>query len=208
MTPANYPLTRAAHLCSHQRITLTCQQSFGTFVAKFTGECQLARDGTNVCDIRERTMKYSFAALGLVALPALVLGQTLTMSIPSQLALVDQYCAGCHNDKLKSGGFSFSTIDLAHSDRDAPQLERVILKLRTGMMPPAGMPRPSAGVLQSFAASIENAIDKSAALHQNPGRPSLHRLNRTEYRNSIRDLLRLEIDVESILPADDMSHGF
>ena len=147
------------------------------------------------------------AAFIPVLLQATMYGQA-TMSVSSQRALVSQYCAGCHSDKVKSGGFSFTTLDLASPDRNAAQAERVILKLRTGMMPPAGLPRPNSGVLQSFSAAIESGIDQAAALHPNPGRPSLHRLNRTEYRNSIRDLLGLDINVESLLPADDMSHGF
>jgi len=130
-------------------------------------------------------------------------------SLASQAALVNQYCAGCHNDKLASGGFSFARIDLANPDQNAAQAEKVILKLRTGMMPPAGMPRPNdANTLKSFAAALEDRIDQAAAAQPNPGRPALHRLNRTEYRNSIHDLLSLDVDVESLLPPDDMSHGF
>jgi len=126
----------------------------------------------------------------------------------AQQALVKQYCAGCHNDKSMSGGFSFTKLDLTHPEQNAPQVEKVILKLRTGMMPPAGRPRPDQATLQSFAASLEDEIDRIAAAHPNPGRPALHRLNRTEYRNSIHDLLDLDIDAESLLPPDNMSHGF
>ncbi len=125
-----------------------------------------------------------------------------------QQALVNKYCAGCHNDKLKSGGFSWTKLDLSNPDRNAAEAEKVILKLRAGMMPPAGMPRPPAEQLRALAATLEAGVDKSAEAHPFAGAPDLHRLNRTEYRNSIRDLLDLDVDVSSLLPPDDMSHGF
>src|SRR5437764_6624738 len=130
------------------------------------------------------------------------------MSVESQQALVNRYCAGCHNEKMASGGFSFTKLDLAHPDQNAAQAEKVILKLRTGLMPPAGRPRPDAATLQGFVTALESEIDRVAATHPNPGKPALHRLNRTEYRNSIRDMLALDLDAESLLPPDNMSHGF
>ncbi len=130
------------------------------------------------------------------------------MPLAAQRALVNQYCGGCHNDKLKSGGFSWSKIDLAKPGDSAEQLEKVIRKMRAGMMPPAGMPRPNAETIKNFAAAIENGVDQAAAAHLNPGRPPLHRLNRTEYANSIRDLLSVDVDVSQLLPPDDSSHGF
>jgi hypothetical protein len=130
------------------------------------------------------------------------------LPVSNQQALVNQYCAGCHSDKTRSGGFSISEIDLAHPENKAEQVEKVIRKLRTGMMPPSGRPRPDGEVLQIFAGTLEGEIDEVGLAHPNPGRPSLHRLNRTEYSNSIHDLLGLEINAESLLPPDDMSHGF
>lgn len=130
------------------------------------------------------------------------------MSVASQQALVNQYCAGCHNDRLKSGDFSFAKVDLAHPDQHAQQLEKVFLKLRTGMMPPAGRRRPDQETVKSFTSALEAEIDRVAAANPNPGRPYLHRLNRTEYANAIRDLVGLEIDAESLLPADTRSQGF
>ena len=147
---------------------------------------------------------FSATGYGQIAAPA-----AATMPGASQKALVTQYCAGCHNEKLKSGGFSWAKIDLAHVDRKAEQAEKAILKLRAGMMPPSGAPRPDAATLKSFAAALENGIDQAAGAHPNPGKaPALHRLNRTEYRNSIRDLLDLDVDVAALLPPDDLSHGF
>jgi len=134
--------------------------------------------------------------------------QSNKMTAESQQILVNRYCVGCHNDKGKSGGFSFTEIDLAHPDRNAEQVEKVIRKLRTGMMPPSGRPRPDFETTQNFAETLEKEIDEIGLAHPNPGRPSLHRLNRTEYSNSIHDLLGLNINAETLLPPDDMSHGF
>jgi len=123
-------------------------------------------------------------------------------------ALLDKYCAGCHNDKVKAGGFTLSSVDLTQPAKHADQLEKVTLKLRSGMMPPVGMPRPDAPALKAFVTSLEGAIDKAAAATPNPGRPILHRLNRAEYANSIRDLLHIDVDPEGFLPPDDMSQGY
>jgi len=134
--------------------------------------------------------------------------QNGAMPLASEQALVKQYCAGCHNDKVKSGGFSWTKIDLAKPGDSAEHVEKVIRKLRAGMMPPAGLPRPSAETIRSFASTLENGVDQAALAHLNPGRPPLHRLNRTEYANSIRDLLNVDVDVSQLLPPDDSSHGF
>jgi len=146
-------------------------------------------------------------AAGGILLSIAALGQ-VPPAVSSQRALVDRYCAGCHNDKIKSGGFSWAQVDLTHPGRDAEQLEKVIQKLRAGMMPPAGMARPDATTSKAFIESLEAAIDRAAAEHPNPGRPPLHRLNRTEYANSIRDLLDVDVDAAALLPPDAMSHGF
>lgn len=144
---------------------------------------------------------------GLAALSvAIVCGQTAAV-LPSR-ALVNQYCAGCHNEKLTSGGFSWTKLDVDHPELNADQAEKVIRKVRAGLMPPAGAPRPDAATQKAFAAAMETSIDRAAALHPNPGRPALHRLNRTEYANVIHDLLNVDVDVTALLPADDMSHGF
>ena len=123
-------------------------------------------------------------------------------------ATVNQYCLACHNEKLKSGNFSWSSIDLAHPERNAEQVEKAVNMLRTGMMPPAGIPRPSAAVRNTLIAYLENSVDQAAAANPNAGKQPLHRLNRTEYANSIRELLTVDIDVSALLPPDDSSHGF
>src|SRR5262252_6355920 len=111
------------------------------------------------------------------------------MPLASQRALVNQYCAGCHNEKVKSGGFSWTKIDLAKPGEQVEQLEKVIRKMRAGMMPPSGLPRPDVATTNGFVAAVESGVDQAAVAHLNPGRPPLHRLNRTEYANSIRELL-------------------
>ncbi len=115
------------------------------------------------------------------------------------------YCQTCHNDRLKTGGLSLEGLTV---DRDAETWEKVIRKVRSGMMPPAGAKRPERAALDAFAGSIENAIDRAAAANPNPGRAPLHRMNRAEYENAIRDLLALDVDSSTLLPADDSSHGF
>src|SRR5579883_3164073 len=126
----------------------------------------------------------------------------------SPQAFVNKYCAGCHNDKLKSGGFSWTKVDLAHPDQTAAEAEKAINMLKVGMMPPPGLPRPDPATLRSFADSIAARIDQAALARLNPGAPPLHRLNRTEYHNAVRDMLGLDVDVAALLPADDMSRGF
>jgi len=103
---------------------------------------------------------------------------------------------------------SLTALDLEHIGKSAELAEKAVRKVRVGLMPPPGMPRPNAPTLKAFAASLESALDQAAAANPNPGRPALHRLNRTEYANSVRDLLGVQVDVSALLPPDDMSHGF
>ena len=138
----------------------------------------------------------------------IVYGQVVPASAAPDRALLNQYCSGCHNDKLKSGGMSLTKLDLERPGQSAQLAENVIRKLQAGLMPPAGMPRPDSAATTSFVAALEAGIDRAAAAYPNPGRPPLHRLNRTEYANSIRDLLSVDVDVTALLPPDDMSHGF
>jgi mono/diheme cytochrome c family protein len=123
-------------------------------------------------------------------------------------ALMNQYCVTCHNQKLKTGGLELDQLDLAHASADAEAWEKVVRKVRAGMMPPAGAPRPSRLALDGFAAAVENSLDQAAAANPNPGRAPLHRMNRAEYANAIRDLLAVDVDPTTLLPADDSSNGF
>ena len=136
--------------------------------------------------------------------------QPVTAPSPaSQRAVIDQYCVGCHNERLRQGGLVLDRLDTSRIGESAQIWEKVVRKLRAGMMPPLGMPRPdptSYAVLRSW---LETELDRSAAAAPNPGRvPALHRLNRAEYRNAIRDVLGLDFDVVTLLPADDLSFGF
>ena len=121
---------------------------------------------------------------------------------------VATYCVTCHNDRLKTGGLTLERPDLANVAAHADVWEKVIRKVRTGMMPPAGVPRPGAAEREALLASLAGTLDEAARLTPDPGRPLLHRLNRAEYANAIRDVLALNIDAAALLPADDSSAGF
>ena len=124
-------------------------------------------------------------------------------------AVVSRYCFTCHNERVKAGGMALDTVDITKVAANPELWEKAIRKLRAGMMPPAGAQRPDAATTQSLVTWLEGELDKEAAAHPNPGRPLLHRLNRTEYRNAVRDLLGLAVeDIASLLPPDDSSAGF
>ena len=109
-------------------------------------------------------------------------------------ALLNQYCIGCHNEKTKTAGLMLDKLDLTHPGQDPETWEKVVRKVRAGMMPPSGMPRPARPVLDSWASNLEAGLDRAAAAKPNPGSTGLHRLNRTEYTNAIRDLLAIDVD--------------
>jgi hypothetical protein len=125
---------------------------------------------------------------------------------PSPREILNKYCVACHNQRLQTGGLALDTMDLDNVRAQAEVWEKVIRKLRSATMPPAGMPRPDAATYTEFAAWLEGQIDQSAEPYA--GRPILHRLNRSEYANAIRDLLALDIDAASLLPPDDSAFGF
>jgi hypothetical protein len=126
----------------------------------------------------------------------------------AERAVLDRYCVTCHNDKTRTANFSLQREDI-NAVGDHPEVwERVIRKLRAGMMPPPGMPRPPLAAYEELRDWLEAQVDQRASTHPNPGSVVLHRLNRTEYANAIRDLLDLQIDVATLLPADDAAHGF
>ncbi|MBM3772571.1 MAG: DUF1592 domain-containing protein [Acidimicrobiia bacterium] len=122
--------------------------------------------------------------------------------------VLDKYCVTCHNGRLKSAGLDLAQADVGRIPEHAELWEKVILKLRAGSMPPAGLPRPDAATYDRVASSVEATLDRAAAAHPHPNTAVAHRLNRAEYTNAIRDLLALEIDGRSMLPADDSGYGF
>ena len=134
---------------------------------------------------------------------------TSASSSVSQQAIITQYCVTCHNDRAKTGGLSLEQLSVA-SVGDRPDVwEKVVQKVQANLMPPPGRPRPDRASLKNLVASLETSLDRASDLRPDPGRTeALHRLNRAEYRNAVRDLLALDIDVSSMLPADDVSYGF
>ncbi len=131
-----------------------------------------------------------------------------TASAGTHRAMLDRYCAGCHNDRAQTANLSFDGVDLNDIASNAALWERVIRKLRMGSMPPAPRPRPDAEAYRGFIAYLETSLDTAAAAQPMPGRPAPHRLNRTEYANAVRDLLGVAIDPRAVLPADDSGYGF
>jgi hypothetical protein len=123
-------------------------------------------------------------------------------------ALLKRYCFGCHNERLKTGGLMLDRMDLSEPAAQAETWEKVVRKLRAGLMPPPASPRPGKATLDQFAASLEGALDAAAEARPNPGRATVRRLNRTEYRNAIYDILGLEIDGRALLPTDESAYGF
>ncbi len=126
----------------------------------------------------------------------------------TERAVLDKYCVTCHNSKLRTGGLSLQDMDTANVPAGAETWEKVIRKLRVGAMPPQGMPQPDQVTRNGLATYLENALDRAYEASPSPGRAVMHRLNRAEYGNAIRDLLSLNVDAESLLPPDDESSGF
>jgi hypothetical protein len=131
-----------------------------------------------------------------------------TTSPQNQRALLDKYCVTCHNDRLKTANLSLQALDLTTIADHAEVWEKVIRKLRAGVMPPPNLPRPPLADYEGLRDWLEAEIDRAATAKPNPGSVVLHRLNRTEYANSIRDLLDLRIDAATLLPPDDSANGF
>ena len=129
-------------------------------------------------------------------------------AVAKQRALLDQYCVTCHNDRAKTANLSLQGADLSTVADHAELWERVVRKLRAGVMPPPAMKRPSLEEYNGLRDFLESEIDRHAAGAVTPGSVVLHRLNRTEYANAIRDLLDLDVDVVSLLPSDDSARGF
>jgi mono/diheme cytochrome c family protein len=122
--------------------------------------------------------------------------------------VVTRYCVTCHNSRAKTAGLVLDTLDFNKIPEDGELWEKVVRKLRVGAMPPVGAPRPDPATFEAFVGGLETTLDHAATVKPNPGRPALHRLNRAEYGNAIRDLLALDVDTTALLPPDDSSSGF
>jgi cytochrome c551/c552 len=148
------------------------------------------------------------AIFALAALGAAAHAAAQTPPASPETALVRQYCAGCHSERGKAGGISLATFDAAAAPQHADLAEKMIRKLRAGMMPPPGARRPDEATLLALAGALETSIDKAAAVTGNPGRRPFQRLNRVEYARAVKDLLALDLDVNGLLPPDTISQGF
>ncbi len=130
------------------------------------------------------------------------------MSIDEQNQLVKTYCVGCHSEKGRAGGLSLAAFDASKVVEHADVSEKMIRKLRAGMMPPAQARRPDAQAIKAFYETLETKIDAAAALKPNPGWRPFQRMNRAEYQRALRDLLGLDVDITAYLPPDTVSTGF
>jgi len=150
------------------------------------------------------------AIFSLLLLSHPLYSQSLQSGGELMQATLQQFCIACHNDSLQSGNLSFQKIDLTQVSGHGAVPERLLAQLRSGRMPPVGMPRPDHDTYTNLITWLETEIDKLAAANPNPGRTdTFHRLNRSEYANAVRDLLSLEVNVEELLPADDIdAYGF
>jgi len=151
----------------------------------------------------------SLRALGVVigcSIAIVTVVSAQSSPAPQHKATIDQYCVTCHNQRLKTGGLSLDTFDIANLHANAETWENVVRKLRVGAMPPQGIRRPDQQTTDSLIAFLEGELDRTSM--RSPGRPVLRRLNRAEYANAIRDLLGLDVDVAALLPPDVSAFGF
>ena len=169
----------------------------------------LAKAGSTV-----RVLLVVVGVLAALGRPLTAAAQTPEPAAPASAesvrAALDGFCVRCHNDRLRTAGLALDAHDLAEVGADAETWERVIVKLRSRTMPPAGSPRPAEATYRSVASWLETAIDTVALARPDPGRgETFHRLNRAEYHAAVRDLLAVDVDVAELLPADDTyEHGF
>ena len=161
------------------------------------------------------TRRHLFFTLAVAATcvgqPALATAQAVARasSSTSPNAVIGQYCVTCHNERLKTGGLVLENLDIEERSPEVAALrEKIVRKVRAGVMPPARSPHPDKAVQVNLVSRLERINDREAELAPNPGRPLVHRLNRAEYANAVRDLLGIEIDGRALLPADDSSYGF
>ena len=148
-------------------------------------------------------------AVAQASLPSLSAPPSIGPTAERTRTVLQQYCLPCHNQKLRTADLAFDRLGLSDVPSKADTWEKVIRKLRTRTMPPTGRPRPDVSTYDGVASWLEGQIDRVAAARPNPGRTeTVHRLNRSEYQNAVRDLLDVEIDASKLLPADDQSYGF
>src|SRR5215472_2686221 len=159
-----------------------------------------------VVDIMRKSLLAALAAGSLLAAPQQAANPAQAAN-PNQ-ALINRYCVTCHNQRLKTAKLALDLLDLTHPEKNALTWERAIRKLRGGMMPPPGASRPPVDAVNALATYLEDSLDKASAASPNPGSVRIHRLNRAEYANAMRDMFGIEVDPASLLPTDDISEGF
>ncbi|MGH9720883.1 MAG: DUF1592 domain-containing protein [Bryobacteraceae bacterium] len=146
--------------------------------------------------------------LGTGVVAAALLGAQDPPRPAQSRAFLEKYCVTCHNQKLRTAGLAIDSLDAATPSANPEVWERVITKLRAGSMPPPGSPRPDAATYRAVASSLENEIDRAWTANPNPGRMNaVHRLNRAEFNNAIRDLFAIDVDVKPLLPGDETADG-
>jgi mono/diheme cytochrome c family protein len=158
--------------------------------------------------VRALTLVVALVLVAVFLQPVRAQQKTPEAGVAAQAAVVNTYCVTCHSDKARTGGLSLENTNLNEVPKNAETWEKVIRKVRVGMMPPPGMPRPTPAALDGFASFLETSLDRAAAAKPNPGHVVMHRLNRAEYANVVRDLLAIDIDATALLPPDDESSGF
>src|SRR5580704_12364428 len=188
-------------MCSSLPPTADC----GLTLANWAGSCRdsMYNKPQKYFMVRKLSNIWVLAAAGA----CLLNGQTPAAANPNR-ALLDRYCVGCHNQRLKTAKLEMDLMDIAHPEKDAVIWERAIRKLRGGMMPPPGATKPTAAEVNSLATYLEDSLDKAEAANPNPGSVRIHRLNRAEYANAARDMFGIDVDAGALLPTDDISDGF
>jgi mono/diheme cytochrome c family protein len=152
--------------------------------------------------------RYLFGAASLALSCVAAFGFQAPAASPAR-QMVTKYCVTCHNERLKTAGLDLNHTDAEHVYNAAPTWEKVIVKLNSRAMPPPKLPRPDNATYDKVAAWLESELDRAAAAHVNPGRSaSLHRLNRAEYANAVRDLIAVQVDAQQTLPPDEQAYGF
>ena len=147
-------------------------------------------------------------ARAMIGTPAVEAGPAPGIPLDSLTMVVLRYCVVCHNDVALTGNLTLQAFDVTAAPQMAETAEKIIVKLRAGMMPPPGMPRPGSDTLLALVEALETRIDEAAAANPNPGSRTFQRLNRAEYSRSIRDLLTLDVDAGDYLPLDTKSANF
>jgi len=177
-------------------------------MSRLTAGCAAILAGTLTFSVTAESRRDSRAQHGAMAVSPAPHGTTAPLSLDASSAVVRQYCVTCHNDRMRTAGLTLASFDARSAIPDTDVAEKIIRKLRAGMMPPPGVKRPDDATLQGVAAALEMYIDAAALARPRPGRRPFQRLNRAEYARSVRELLGFDVDVALFLPPDTVSGGF